>query len=261
MIRGGRPTPAGLLLWLAAAAAAAQTATRLDRLEVAIWPEYDQPAALVMYRGWLPADEPLPTTVSLPMPSRVASPSAVAKRAPGTQLLVAPFTLESDGDWNRVHLQTDMPEIRLEYYDDLALDQPERSLLFEWPGGLAIANASYEVMQPAGARDLAVAPSSTPAVVGADGLAYRREELGPVPAAGTFFIEIRYTKTTPGLTVTALQPTAPPAAPSGPAPVPEPASDAGAALDSVWLVVVPIVLAGALAVLWVLLASRRPRAG
>lgn len=88
-----------------------------------------------------------------------------------------------------------------------------------------------------------------------------------MPAGGTFFIELRYSKTTPGLTVTALQPAAPPAVPSQPAaegsdptPQPAPAPVSGGAVTSVWLVVLPIVFAGALAVLWVLLSSRRPPA-
>ena len=150
------------LFAVAASSVAQPPHVHLNRFEVAIWPEYDQPAALVMYRGWLAPDVELPITVTLPLPSQVTAPSAVAKRGPGTGLLVAPYTIESNGEWNMVHLQTDLPEIRVEFYMDLATDQPARAFTFEWPGGPVIDEAFYEVMQPLGATDFSATPSSAP---------------------------------------------------------------------------------------------------
>ncbi len=69
-----------------------------------------------------------------------------------------PYTIESNGDWNMVHLQTDLPEIRVEFYMDLATDQPGRAFTFEWPGGPVIDEAFYEVMQPLGATDFSATP-------------------------------------------------------------------------------------------------------
>lgn len=237
---------------------------RLEQLEVAIWPEYDQPAALVMYRGWLAPDTPLPTTVTLPIPAAVTAPSAVAKRGPATELLVAPYTLVPEGEWRMVHLQTDLPEVRVEYYATLSTTDPERRFTFEWPGSVEITNLSYEVMQPLGASNFAVTPSSAAPVQGADGLIYQREELGPVPAGGTFFIEVSYSKSTPNLTASALQPVAPPpqaqttpGAVPMPAPAPTPVVETGSSRESVWIVVLPIVFAAGLAAGWILLSGRQ----
>lgn len=235
-----------------------------QRFEVAIWPEYDQPAALVMYRAWLSPDVQLPITVSLPVPSSVAAPSASAKRGPGTNLLVAPYTMEPGEQWNLVHLQTELPEVRLEFYIDLSTSQPERALLFEWPGGAEIDSAGYEVMQPIGAMNFTAAPSSAPPTVGQDGLTYQREDLGPIPEGGSFFVEFSYTKNTPNLTVSALQPVAPtpqqsmppPAAnlPAQPGTQPTKSSD-----NSVWFVVIPIVFAAGLAAGWILLSTKKEK--
>jgi hypothetical protein len=251
-----------LLLFLlgTAAPSLSQPHVHFQRLEVAIWPEYDQPAALVMYRGVLAPDVQLPVTVSLPMPASVSLPNAVAKRGPGTNLLVAPYTIETGSQWNIVHLQTDLPEIRLEFYVALATEQAERTFLFEWPGGAEIDEAAYEVMQPWAATELKVAPSSSPPARGQDGLIYQREDLGPIPEGGTFFVELSYTKQSPELTVAALQPVSQPTQPAPPpstsvqVPSAEPESSSPSTGNSAWYVVIPIVFLAGLAAGWILLS-------
>ena len=236
-----------------------------QRFEVAIWPEYDQPSALVMYRGWLSQDVQLPITVSLPVPASVAAPSAAAKRGPGTGLLIASHTVELGESWNLVHLHTDLPEVRLEFYIDLATAHPERSFVFEWPGGPEIDSAALEVMQPLGASEFKVAPSSAPPALGQDGLNYQREDLGPIPAGGSFFIEVSYSKTTPDLTASALRPVAPPPPQTTPPPgsgqatQPAAAQQSGSADSTVWFVVIPIVFVAGLAAGWILLSTKKEK--
>ena len=232
---------------------------------MAIWPEYDQPSALVMYRGWLSQDVQLPITVSLPVPASVAAPSAAAKRGPGTGLLVAPYTMEPGETWNLVHLQADLPEIRLEFYVDMQTAHPERSFVFEWPGGPEIDVAAYEVMQPLGATEFKVAPSSAPPGVGQDGLTYQREDLGPIPEGGSFFVEVSYSKVAPDLTASALQPVAPPPQQNLPPAAANQASQTAAAQpaqsadNSVWFIVIPIVFAAGLAAGWILLSTKKEK--
>jgi hypothetical protein len=253
------------LIAVAATSWAQPPHVHLQRFEVAIWPEYDQPAALVMYRGWLAPDVELPITVSLPLPSQVTTPSAVAKRGPGTGLLVATHTIESNGDWNMIHLQTDLPEIRVEFYLDLATDLPGRAFTFEWPGGPVIDEAFYEVMQPLGASNFAATPSSAPPAVGQDGLMYQREELGPIAEGAPFYVQVSYNKNSPDLTASALRPAAPPAQTSpppqtvAPAPQQQPAASAESSNDSIWIVVLPIVFAAGLAAGWILLKTGKEK--
>ncbi len=250
-----------LLAWASLPVLAQPPHVHFQRLNVAIWPEYDQPAALVMYRGWLAPDVQLPITVSLPLPAEVTTPNAVAKRGPGTGLLVAPYTIETGDGLNLIHLQTDMPEIRVEFYVELPMDQPARTLTFEWPGGPVIDEASYEVMQPLGATDFSTSPSSGPPALGQDGLMYQREELGPVAEGAPFFIQVAYTKNTPDLTASALQPVAPQQQSVPPpqpvtTPAPQPVTGASGGSDnSIWFVVLPIVFAAGLAAGWILLKT------
>jgi hypothetical protein len=262
-----------------------QTFQPLERLEVVVWPEYDQVAALVMYRAWLPPDAVLPTTVVLPMRSSVGTPSAVAKRPLAGGLLLTPYTVESDDDANGkgrqwVYVQTDAPEIRLEYYADLEIDGTSRSFSFEWPGGPAINSIAYEVMQPIGASGLSISPSSGRPELAADGLYYQREEIGSVPEGGQFFINVEYAKSTPNLTAAALGTFAPPPPPATSSPPPagsqfngqsstEPGNQPWAASQqpdsespaegSIWLTVLPVVLVAGLIVFWFVLRDAKIR--
>jgi hypothetical protein len=207
-----RPTTLAFLVLLLTSAgiASAQEAPapatpRLERLEISIWPEYDQPSVLVMLRGFLSPDTPLPTSVPLPIPAAAGSPSAVAKRFPGGDLLVAQSMLEAGDPMSTVYISTDAPEIRLEYYIPLDLGNENRHYHFEWPGGLAADRVLFEVMQPIGATGFVVQPASSAPALANDGLIYQREDLGPAAVDQTFAIEIDYTKSSPMLTANAMQ--------------------------------------------------------
>lgn len=207
--------------------ASAPVAPRLERLEISIWPEYDQPSVLVMLRVWLSPETPLPTSVPLPIPAAAGGPSAVAKRFPGGQLLVAQYMLEAGEEVSTVYISTDSPEIRLEYYVPLDLSTEARHYHFEWPGGLAANRVLFEVMQPIGATGFVVQPASSAPALANDGLIYQREDLGPATPDQKFTIEVDYTKASPMLTASAMQSTVQTAPPqTSQAPVPAPTSGA-----------------------------------
>jgi hypothetical protein len=250
-----------LLLLAIAGAIATQAQTALERLEVVLWPEYDRPSVLVMLRGYLPMDAPLPTTVVLPIPA-TSTPHAVAKRDPAVgNLLMAAHTVEGDGPWSRVRIVADMLEVRLEYYTDLPATEAQRQILFEWPGGLEIGQLVYEIMQPVGADGLVVTPPGLQRI-GPDGLTYHVGDLGPIGAGEAFSIAVSYTKTSPLLTAEALKPPAPapqmsqpPAQPStSTAPAAEGQAGAGA---NTALAVLVVILAAALVGTWVFFGSRK----
>src|SRR3972149_9683474 len=67
---------------------------------------------------------------------------------------------------------------------------------------------TYEVQTPFGADALAVTPPGA-AKGREDGLTYIEGDLGPQEASSSVQISITYSKSSPGLTVDALQPTGP----------------------------------------------------
>jgi hypothetical protein len=189
--------------------ARAQTAPRLERVEVALWPEYDKPSVLVVLRAWLPADAALPTSVAFRVPASTGVPHATAKRAADGTLLMAPFTRDVEGDVATITIATDLPEVRLEYYMPLEATGTERAFSFEWLGGPEVARLAYEVQQPPTASALSVTPPSSQQGTAPDGLVYHRGELGRVAAGEAKTVRATYTKATAGLTVAALRPPSP----------------------------------------------------
>jgi hypothetical protein len=179
---------------------AAQVGASLERLEIAIWPEYDRPAALVILRARLSEAQPLPATVRLPIPVEVGEPHAVAVRTLDRRLLTAPYELEIEQDWAIVSVRTDELEVWVEYYDELNIEGAQRTYRFTWPSGYAVAELTYEVQQPADAQEFQITPPGQ-AERGEFGLSYHTAELGSVSAADAFTIEFEYQKSNTNLSI------------------------------------------------------------
>ncbi len=243
---------------LVSSAATAGTESQLASLEVALWPEYDRPAVLVILRGRLAPNAALPATVHLPMPVEAGNPHAVAKRTPDGRLLLASHTVNVTGKLAIVNMMTDELEIRLEYYVGLARTDPQRRYVFRWPGGIGIEQVTYEVLQPIGAEGLSVKPSPGRQRVDNDGLTHYFGDLGPKGPDELFSIGVTYIKTTPSLTAVALQQQGPPVGqtPGGMSPPPA-ATPSGSGEASPWLLVMVIGFAVTLAGLWVFIAGKK----
>ncbi len=186
----------------------AQGATApIEHLEVALWPEFDQPAMLVIYRFELAADTPLPARVALPVPAASGPPHAVAWQNADGALFDAEFTSETAGDWQIV--QIELPETRsgqLEYYSAIEIVGTTRSFLFEWPSGFELAGMSYKVQEPVAATDLVVRPAPDGERRGDYGLNYLSAEMGPQPVDSAPVISVTYQKSNSMLSIQALQP-------------------------------------------------------
>lgn len=165
----------------------------IERLEVALWPEYDRPEMLVILRARLSQDQSLPAIVRLPIPERVGEPHAVAMRAQDGPLLSAPYSLEGEGEQTIVSVQTDELEVWVEYYDELMIAGDQRTYRFEWPRGYAVTEFAYEVQQPVDSQAIQINPAGE-AAPGEFGLTYYSAELGTVSAAATASVELSYQK-------------------------------------------------------------------
>jgi hypothetical protein len=187
--------------WFSAGIAKAQDYATLDQLEIALWPDYDRYSTLVIYRAQLSADTPLPAQVQLPMPAAVGNPYAAAWEAEDGELLVADYSIDTQGDWSVVTLTTDSLNAQLEYYLDYEQAGVSRTLVFTWPSGFAVESLSYEVQQPATAEDLQIIPPSENSIIGTDGLLYERTSLGKIGADQSVQIQLSYSNPSDELSV------------------------------------------------------------
>ncbi len=197
-----------VLLIVVSIQTSAQGATApIEHLEVALWPEFDRSAMLVIYRFELASDTPLPARVALPVPAASGQPHAVAWLSADGGLFDADFTTEASGIWTIVEIE--LPGSRsgqLEYYADMDFAGTTRSFLFDWPSGYELGGMSYEVQEPVAATDLAVSPAPDSEGLGDYGLNYLSAELGAQPVDSAPVISVTYQKATPTLSIESLQP-------------------------------------------------------
>ncbi|MEJ2549774.1 MAG: zinc ribbon domain-containing protein [Anaerolineales bacterium] len=181
----------------------AQVAPRVKSLEIALWPEYDRSEMLVIMRMQLADDVPLPTTVELPIPTRVGEPSAVAKWDPvsGPNDQVQWDRIEGD-EWSTITVQIDVPGVWIEYYDALTLDGSERSYSFQWPGGFDIESLRFRVQQPKVAESMSVSGATD--VVEEDGILYHIIDVGALNSDEGFRVDVSYSNPSGQLTNPAL---------------------------------------------------------
>ncbi len=198
-----------LLAAFSASPGGAQAQIKLAALEVDLWPEYDRPSMLVIYRITLPAGVSLPVDLSLRVPAATGGPSAVAAEqttaegAPG--LFDVPYTFETDGEWGVIKLTASAPQLQIEYYDPgLAKDGTARQFTYHWAGDYAVDALSIQVQQPAGASNMLISPSFGQGVASGDGLLLFNKQVGAMPAGQAFDVELQYQKADDALTVSGL---------------------------------------------------------
>jgi hypothetical protein len=203
MIVTGALLAAGVMLATAAWAAPealpavqAQESPRAASLEIAIWPEFDRQAmALVVLRGKLADDVPLPATFSLHVPTSSGGPSAVASAESETATLLSlDYSLAAAEDSLLVTMTTPAPYFHIEFYDPLTVNGSDRSYAYVWPGDLAVDDLTLEVQEPAGATNLSVKPELGDGTEGVDQLVYRSADMGPFESGKTLGVNVNYTK-------------------------------------------------------------------
>lgn len=181
-----------MLLILLPHQVAAQAGVVFDRLQVAIWPEYDRAEALVIYRASLDDSVALPAEIAIRIP--VEQPNAVAMMDMDGSLVNLNYTSEKDGPWTLITFDTPVPDFQLEYYAALTKDGDKRSYVYRWSGEYAVKELSMQVLQPVGASGMKITPSFGSGAQGQDGLTYYNYVVGELKAGTDFKIEFSYQK-------------------------------------------------------------------
>jgi hypothetical protein len=188
---------------------------RLASLQIEIWPEFDRPAAaLVILKGEIAANVPLPAAVSLRIAAASGGPTAVAYAAGlNSNLLNLKYDRRDAADF--ITLKFDAPErfFHIEFYDPLVTSAPARSYTYVWTGDMAADRLNIVLQEPAGAIDVSVQPPLGASAVGQGGLRYRSAELGAFQAGNRMEVKVRYTKTDPRASVEIVKPKSPDASP------------------------------------------------
>jgi hypothetical protein len=206
------------LMFLAWPAQAQDTPT-LSSLDISLWPEFDRPEMLVIYRGAFAPDTPLPVPVEIRIPASVGQPTAVAYVGEGDQRLNQQYTTRQEGDSLVIAFQLATLGFQVEYYDTLPIDsEGRREYDFSYTADYPVESLILGFQEPPTAQAYTLEPPADSVAVAADGLTYHSVEAGPVAQGETKSWLLSYEKADSALTINSLaqeQPTAsaaPPAA-------------------------------------------------
>ena len=192
---------------------------RLSALQIEIWPEYDQPRALVILKAELAPDAALPADVTLRIPEAAGQPSAVAYTDASGKLLNLAYEHAPDGKFVKLRLRPPQRSLHVEFYDAIDAAKVQREYRYTWPGDMAVEKVAVLVKEPAAASNLSVQPKLDIPGKSPDGLAHHGAVLGALKAGEALPITIRYIKSDSRTSTEILAAAAPAAAPASASPV------------------------------------------
>jgi hypothetical protein len=185
---------------------AAQEKISLSQLEIDLWPEFDQPSMLVIYKATLPSGVSLPVDLTFRIPLAAGSPSAVAVQQVDGKLYSVDYQRQVSGNWVLVTFTATTPQVQMEYYDpSLAKQGTQRHFKYQWPGDYGVDKMTVQVQQPLGATNMILSPQMGSGITGQDELEYYKTDIGSVAADSTFTISVDYQKESEQLTSGTMQ--------------------------------------------------------
>ncbi len=179
----------------------AQAEIALDTVSVQLWPEFDQPAMLVVYDFTLPEGASLPLDVTLRIPTD-ATLIAVAY-APAGNLLNAPYQEPyEEGGWQLVTLTVDtVAPYHLEYYAPLTRVELQRDYVYLWAGDYAVNTFNVSVKVPVDTTEFTTDPQMKDATPEGSAQTYLEWGTSNLGADQQLPIRLTYTKTSDRLSV------------------------------------------------------------
>ena len=191
------------VIFLVPAHVSSQGEVHLSLLSVDIWPEYDQPAVLMIYHLTLASDTKLPANLALPLPAN-AQINAVAVIDPVQGLLNAPYDKTVQGQSAVISLSTNSLQVQVEYYEPLVKDGINRHIQFEWSGDYAVDRLDANFLKPFGAENVSISIPPTDTGPGQDGLTNYHIQKNNLAAGESFSLAIDYQRQTDDLSISSL---------------------------------------------------------
>jgi hypothetical protein len=183
----------------------AQSTVEFDSVQVDLWPEYDRPEVLVIYRITLSAGTSLPAQVSLRIPVAAGQPYNVANQDVDGMLYLLDYDLVLEGDWLRVNFTTPTPTLQLEFYDASIVKEGQlRKYDFKWAADYNVSSLTVKVQKPNTATDFSLLPQMGSAQQEGDGLFYYTTLVGKVDVGTPVSLSFSYNKPDDSLSVTSM---------------------------------------------------------
>jgi len=181
------------------ALASAQSAISLSKLQVQLWPEYDQPSMLVIFDFTVSKNTSLPAQISFRLPKE-ANVTAVAFDQ-GGNLVNGKFDPPTrGGDWQVLKITVDaVTAYHFEYYQPIIINGNTREFTYRLPIEYAIESFNVKVQEPVDVTSISSDP--TLEKTQDNGVNLYISKPVSLAAGGEFSLKLQYQKTTNALTV------------------------------------------------------------
>lgn len=141
----------------------AQGNTNIDRIEVSLWPDFDDASLLVLVTGTMPANAALPTEITFPLPNGYDRLVVARITADGNLI----DDIETVKTTNSVIFSSPESRFRIEYYLPYTANGDQRQIDFFWMSpNLDVATFQVAVQEPAMATELTISPDPIGEMVG-----------------------------------------------------------------------------------------------
>jgi hypothetical protein len=237
---------------LRAAAPQAAPSPNISVLNVDIWPEHDDPRVLIIYRGQLSANVPLPYRLTFAVPPSGQVNAAAYRAADGT-LLQTQYQYRQEGDQLLVDITLPERGFQFEYYADLITGRPGRTFAPSLVFPLPVDALRVSVEQPLRASGFALTPPAASSAATQTGLTHHTYDARPWPAGTPWTVRVAYDKADDA-------PSLPRAVQPPPGPAPRPGPRAGRLWPWGWAAIAAAVLGAASFAGWWIL-GRAGRSG
>jgi hypothetical protein len=175
----------------------------ISTLSVNIWPEYDQPAVLMIYAITLAPDTTLPASLSIRIPAD-AQINAVAVMDAANGLINIPFDNTPNGKWSELKMTSSFQQVQVEFYTPLVKKGIARHVAFDWAGDYAIDSLEVNFLKPFGAENVTMSLNPTQTGPGQDGLTNYKIRADHLAAGQSFSLTIDYQRNTDDLSISSL---------------------------------------------------------
>ena len=182
-----------------------QSSVSMSTVEVDLWPEYDRPDMLVIYKIALAPEVQLPAALNIRIPAAAGSPNAVAEKQLDGRLTSVIYDRRQDAEWTSLIFTASRPEVQIEYYDPrLERDDANRSFVYTWPADYPVGALSVQVQQPPDAFSLRMDPAAEHTSPAGEGFIYHILHLQARGAGEPVEVTIEYVKESDALSVASM---------------------------------------------------------
>lgn len=168
---------------------------KVASMSVDIWPEYDKPSVLVIYKGSLAAPLSTPTDFSILIPSGAQLGMVGGIDKDGRHIHAAYQTHDRDDGMVEVSYKLDVPTFYMEFYYDPLGGGDQRDFTYSVVSPYDVGTLIVNVQQPRRVEGFHVTPYTPKVVQDDNGFEYFVIQSDDVPAGSATPVSITYRKT------------------------------------------------------------------